>query len=292
MDGSEFRCPVNGCQKELRRLQVMHFRYKHGCDPVEWVNEQYGSELKDEYSAGKGCYVIAEEHEWLSSEMVKEIVNTRSHQESVTGENNPMKRERVAKQFTGEDNPAKRPAVREKISNASEGRTHSEEAREKISKKNTGNTINEEHRKAVSEASSKMDRSYMQTEEYSQALSRSLKGREPTYPKPYEVDEIPHMVRSSWEEETAKLLTQNGIEYDYEERFELSDRAYYPDFVTEEFVIEVKGFSNERSVTKAIDFMNEFSSYTYVIVGDEIPCDIHIPWEKKEKLIEVVADDG
>lgn len=288
---SGFECPVDGCDKELSKLQVMHFRSGHDCDPAEWVERQYGSEIWNEYESGQGCYTIAEEYEWLSSDMVDEIVDTRGHRESVTGENNPMKRDDVVNQFVGENNPAKRPSVQEKIRQANTGRTMSEEAKQKISKKNTGNEISEEHRKAVSESSATMDRSYMQTEAYRQALSESLKGREPTYPTPYEVDELSHHVRSSWEEKIGLLLVDEGIRYDYEPEFKLSASSYYPDFVVGTHVVEVKGWSNERSVRKAKNFMNEFPSCTYIVVGEKIPCDVHIAWERREELLELINND-
>lgn len=286
-----FVCPVSGCEKELSRLQVMHFRSAHDCDPSEWVATRHGTEIREVYSTGRGSYSIAREYEWLSPEMVTTVVDTRTHEESVSGEANPMRRDGVVSQFQGDTNPAKDPKVRERISEALTGRTHDESTKRKISRKNTGNTINEEHRKAVSEAASSIDRSYMQTEEYSQALSEALKGREPTYPTPYTVDELSHEVRSSWEEDIGKLLTENDIDYKYEPEFKLSEASYYPDFVTETSAIEVKGFASDRSVTKAEQFLEEYPSFTYVVIGDELPCDIHIPWEDRSRVVGV-AEDG
>lgn len=285
-----FVCPVSGCQKELSRLQVMHFRASHGCDPSEWVEERYGPELEEKYDSGVGSYAIASDYDWLTPDMVCEVVDTRSHEDAVSSDNNPMKRAEVAEQFRGEENPAKRPDVREKISAAVSGFTHSQEAKEKISRKNTGNEISDQQRQKISEASSNRDTSYMQTEEYSEALSEALTGREPTYPTPYDVDELSHSVRSSWEEEIAMRLTENEIQYVYEEEFELSVGSYYADFVVDEFVIEIKGFANERSVKKATAFIDEYRDYTYVVVGDKIPCDVHIPWEERDELLEVITD--
>jgi hypothetical protein len=287
---SGFTCPVQDCEKELSRLQVMHFRSAHDCDPIEWVEEQYGSEIREKYAAKSGSYTIADEYEWLSSDMVCGIVETRTHYQAIAGDNNPMKRDEIAAQFTGDDNPAKRPGVRKKLREASTGRTLSDAAKEKIAQKNRGNKVGEEHRQKIAAGASKRDTSYMQTEAYSRALSEGLKGREPTYPTPYEVDELTHRVRSSWEEEIAKLLVENEIAYAYEEEFQLSIGSYYPDFVGDSFVIEVKGFSNERSVEKATYFMKEFPSYTYVVVGDEIPFDVHIPWERREEILEVLSN--
>ena len=305
---SSFICPVGDCEKQLSRLQIMHFRSTHDCEPVEWVNSEYGSEIREQYASGSGSYTIAEKYEWLSSDMVCEFVETRSRGEALEGENNPMKRDDVASQFSGENNPAKRPEVREKLRKSAKGNTHCElprptalgptrpslvavgascfcvgtcirrghsgsrlrrrfpftggsecptptastlghnrrctllvafeqrrtrgeclttlfdrrgskampyngsedddgrcipsllapsalaeegglapcttqakQTKEKISRKNSGNVVSEAHREKISEAASNRDASYMQTEEYSRALSESLKGREPTY---------------------------------------------------------------------------------------------------------------
>lgn len=288
---SGFTCPVEGCTKELSRLQVMHFRSAHERDPVDWVRDRYGDEIRELYATGNGSYTVAAEYEWLSSDMVCDVVETRTHEDAISGDRNPMKRNDVVDQFTGEDNPAKRPAVREKLREASTGRTHSDETKEKISLKNSGNEVSEAHREKIAAAAANRDTSYMQTEAYSQALSDALKGREPTYPTPYEVDGISHYVRSSWEEEIAKLLSENDVPYVYEPEFELSIGSYYPDFVVASSVLEVKGFSSERSVRKAEAFMSEFSDYTYVVVGDEIPCDVHVPWESNSDVLEVLDDD-
>lgn len=291
MTMSSFVCPVADCPKELSRLQVMHFRSKHDCDPFEWVENQYGAMIQEMYDSGMGSYAIASEYEWLSPDMVCRIVETRTPQEALTGEINPMKRDGVIEQFTGEENPAKSRAVRDKISKALTGHTMSEEAKRKISKKNSGNNVSPEHREKIAQAASNRDTSYMQTEQYRNALSKALQGREPTYPTPYEVDSLSHHVRSSWEEDVAKLLIDNDIDYEYEREFELSIGSYYPDFLVGTVVIEVKGFSTERSIEKASAFREEYPNYTYLVIGDEIPCDVHISWENRSEMLEVLEDE-
>jgi hypothetical protein len=181
--------------------------------------------------------------------------------------------------------------IRKKISEAVTGHTLSDESRQKISDKNTGNEISAEHRRAVSRAASQRDTSYMQTEKYSKAVSEGLKGREPTHPTPYEVQELSHKVRSSWEETVGKQLSRCGLQYEYEQVFDLPSGAYYADFVSDPYVIEVKGWATERSVTKAREFMDSYPQYTYVVVGDELPCDVHVPWDRRDELSEVVGDE-
>lgn len=285
-----FTCPVEECDNELSRLQVMHFRAQHGCDPVDWVTEYYGQQLREMYSTGVGSYSIADEYEWLSSDMVCEVVETRSHVQSLEGKNNPMRRKNVVKQFVGANNPSNRPDIREKIRVAVTGHTLSPEAKQKISEKNKGNVISKEHREAISKAASEMDRSYMQTSSYRNALSNALKGHAPTYPKPYEVEELGHSVRSSWEEAIGRLLVMGNFEYEYEHEFELSIGSYYPDFKVENIIIEVKGFATERSILKAEAFMKEFPRFYYVVIGDYIPCHHHLSWEERRRLPEVMSD--
>lgn len=287
---SKFTCPVEGCERKLTKLQLFHFRATHGCDPVEWVEEHFGEEIRNLYATGMGSYAIEREYEWLSRGMVLKLVDARSREKSLTGDNNPMKRPDIVVQFLGDSNPAKRPEVREKIRKATIGHPVSKETREKISRKNSGRTISEEQRKAISRSASKMDKSYMQTPEYRQKLSEALTGRAPTYPTPYQPDELSHSVRSSWEEEIGNLLNAWGFSYDYEKEFKLSIGSYYADFVVDHNVIEVKGFRNERPIAKANVFLNEFPSFTYIVVGDLIPCDIHIDWEDRKQLKEILAD--
>lgn len=267
-------------------MQVMHFRSAHGCDPVEWVNNEYGAKLNTMYLNGLGISIIADEYKWLKPDMVLNIIDSRGHQESLRGDNNPMNRTAVAENFTGEDNPSNRPAVRDKISEALDGHEVSEETRQKISETNTGNEISQEHREAIAEAA-EADRSYTQTEEYRQKLSEALKGRAPTFPEPYGVEELSHMVRSSWEEALGELLCDENINYNYEQEFELSDGSYYPDFTVVREVIEVKGWAKERAVEQVERFMELFPSYRYIVVGTELPCDIHILWEYRKELREV-----
>lgn len=105
------------------------------------------------------------------------------------------------------------------------------------------------------------------------------------------VEELGHNVRSSWEKEVGLLLTENNIEYGYEEEmFNLKDGCrYVPDFILSECVIEVKGRVFGKAKEKAKLFM-ERSDKCYIVVGTEIPCDVHISYQNREDLIEVVVE--
>lgn len=103
---------------------------------------------------------------------------------------------------------------------------------------------------------------------------------------------LDHIVRSTWELQVANLLNDYEIEYEYEgiEINWVDDRIYTPDFVTEDYVIEVKGRlyeSNEREKARAA--MSELDNCEYVVVGTELPSDIHIPWEDRDSLVELFS---
>lgn len=96
-------------------------------------------------------------------------------------------------------------------------------------------------------------------------------------------DHLEHPVRSTWELETADILVDHSIDYEYE-NFVVpygDDRTYTPDFVTENYVIEVKGaiYSNEKQKARAA--LEYLDGRDYVVVGseeacEELPADHHI----------------
>jgi hypothetical protein len=103
-----------------------------------------------------------------------------------------------------------------------------------------------------------------------------------------EVEETGHKVRSSWEEKIDLMLYQAGVGYEYEPGpFDVPGRKYYPDFRVGNIIIEVKGkvWDEERVLSKANGFMSSYPEYTYMVVGERIPCDEHISWESREDLL-------
>lgn len=107
------------------------------------------------------------------------------------------------------------------------------------------------------------------------------------------VAETGHTVRSSWEKEIDLMLYNNDIDFGYEdERFEFEsvEMTYLPDFIIDEQIIEVKGWADDRSVERAKQFIKEYSQYQYIVVGDEMPCDVHIEWDNREKLMGVLNE--
>lgn len=106
-------------------------------------------------------------------------------------------------------------------------------------------------------------------------------------------DHLDHTVDSVYEIKIADILLDIGVEYK-NEGIEISydtGRTYRPDFVTNNYVIEVKGedwgMVYDKQVTdkqKAEAAMNALDKCEYVVVGTELPADIHIPWENREAV--------
>lgn len=175
------------------------------------------------------------------------------------------------------DNPAKRPEVRQKISrkqrgqeNSFHGETHTEKALQKISDASSGENnplfgVTGEDHPAYGNVS---------------GLKRE------------HVEATGHTVRSLWEKEIDLMLYHAEINYEYEpETFELSpELTYTPDFIVEDIVIEVKGWPDDISKKRAEKFLQEFPEYTYIVVGNEIPCDIFIAWAERENLVNVLSE--
>ena len=104
-------------------------------------------------------------------------------------------------------------------------------------------------------------------------------------------DHLNHLVRSTWELEVAELLVDASVDYEYES-LEISygeGSTYTPDFVTAQYVIEVKGhlYEPEKVIKKARAAVTDLDNRQYVAVGTAIPADIHIPWENRNQITEM-----
>lgn len=193
--------------------------------------------------------------------------------ESLQGEQNPWYG------VTGEDHP--RYGVSFELD---------EESREKLSK-SLKETYEEDPTKHSMYGRTGEDHplyGYEWSEEQLQKLSEALRGQVPGRSRPRQVIKTRNIVRNGWEAAVDIILHDAGFDYTYEDlSFELSERTYTPDFVVEDIVIEVKGMVWENDETKASEFMDRYD-YTYLVVGSELPCDVHLPWKKREKLPEVI----
>ena len=113
-------------------------------------------------------------------------------------------------------------------------------------------------------------------------------------------DHLDHKVRSGWELNIANLLTYHDIRYEYES-IEIpwgDGSTYIPDFITEEYVIEVKGvfYPDNFLVEKAEAALDTLDDREYIViavdrVGERIPCDIHISWdEREERIVDILKN--
>lgn len=204
--------------------------------------------------------------------------------------------EKLSEKLEGENNPMAGGHSQEsieKIREASIGRTHTEETKRKISEANEGNSLTEETKSQISETlkgktEGEKNAMYGVTGEDHPAYGNSRRGSEKYYSEEYG-----HIIRSSWEEKIANLLSTNDIDYEYEDvTFYYDEFTYTPDFFVGEYVIEVKGFADARSKGQASMFMEVNSDeYEYIVLSEEkMPCDIHIKWKNKERLLEVIDE--
>jgi len=109
-------------------------------------------------------------------------------------------------------------------------------------------------------------------------------------------DYLDHEVRSQNELQIADLLIDIGIAYEYESIvIEYADgRKYTPDFVTDEYVIEIKGINfgeiyNKAATAeeKAEAALDQLDAREYVVIGIELPADIYIPWDERATIREL-----
>lgn len=104
------------------------------------------------------------------------------------------------------------------------------------------------------------------------------------------IERLGHKVRSEWELAVADVLVDMGIEYKYESlTIQLpNDKKYTPDFVTNNFVIEVKGqLLNDDERYKARQTMKIIDDKEYIVVGTKLPSDYHIPFENRDQLRDI-----
>jgi hypothetical protein len=177
-----------------------------------------------------------------------------------------------------------------------------QEVSEQLSEAHTGKTLSEEHKQKVSEGLKEYYEDHdgpwkgvtgEDAPRYGSTPSEETRQKirengSPGRREAFTVDETGHTVKSGWEAEVDKMLHSADISYEYEPVFELSDRRYYPDFQTRDIVIEVKGWVTDMCEERAKRFIDENPDLTYVVVGSEIPHDIHIEWNNRKKLMEVV----
>ncbi|QAU13523.1 hypothetical protein EKH57_12830 [Halorubrum sp. BOL3-1] len=114
--------------------------------------------------------------------------------------------------------------------------------------------------------------------------------------KKYDPEHLDHIVRSTWEIDVAEMLLNADIDYEYES-MEISygnGRTYTPDFVTNKYVIEVKGhlYDRHQVIQKAKAAMDQLNEREYIVIGTEIPANIHIPWDIRYEFLGLLEKSG
>lgn len=103
------------------------------------------------------------------------------------------------------------------------------------------------------------------------------------------VEETGHKVRGSWEKEIDLMLHKSSFTYEYEPKaFKIKNKTYTPDFKVNDNIIEVKGRVFDTCELRAKNFISMYPEYTYIVIGSELPCDIHIEWNKRDTLIDIL----
>jgi len=178
------------------------------------------------------------------------------------------------KSMEGEDNPNKDPERRKKIS----------ETMKKVHREGLGEYGRRDDEWMMENVIEKRDDGYLY--EGNSVIDDHL------ISEPETVEETGHTVRSSWEKKVDIMLHESDVEYGYEpRRFDIGGRKYMPDFVVGDNVIEVKGYVDGKAANKAEMFMESYPNLRYIVVGSEIPCDVHIPWEDREELISELMEE-
>jgi hypothetical protein len=113
----------------------------------------------------------------------------------------------------------------------------------------------------------------------------------------YVPDHLDHKVRSTDEEEIADIRINENAEYEYEPEPSVcesgTDRTYTPDFVTDQYVIEVKEYAYDNEAEEAKIAIEQSTDKQYVVIqdnGSELPADRHIQWDEREKLRQVLSN--
>ncbi|QSW99107.1 NUMOD3 domain-containing DNA-binding protein [Haloterrigena alkaliphila] len=278
--------------------------------------------FKNEYGIGVHLVRYCEKSTGTQVELGRDLISGENHPMKGREMSEEAKR-KIGEASSGREMPEK---TKRKISESLKGHEVSEETRQKISESLQGEqnpwygVTGENHpRYGVSfeldeESREKLSKSLKETYEEDptkhsmygrtgedhplygyewsevqlQKLSEALRGQVPGRSRPRQVIKTRNIVRNGWEAAVDIISHDAGFDYTYEDlSFELSERTYTPDFVVEDIVIEVKGMVWENDETKANEFMDRHD-YTYLVVGSELPCDVHLPWKKREKLPEVI----
>ena len=128
------------------------------------------------------------------------------------------------------------------------------------------------------------------SDETKEKISNSLKGREASTTKWMYDEELGHFTRSNWERVLGRELVSKGIEYEYEGlEVEMGEGSVYrPDFIIRDLdlIVEVKGrVWKDDAYEKARKCMDQYPDFNYVVLGTELPSDIHFDWDSRDEFL-------
>lgn len=311
---SEVKCPEPGCEYSGPTGHQVS---------VHWsLNDSHSGDLSDHYpdfdtsrregfgdtiaSALEGRERTEEEREAVS-EALKSLDNDEHGgwtSEPLTEEHKEKMSEALSGRTLSEEH-------KKNISESLKGRTHSEDVKRRLSEVNEGKTLSEETKSKISKTNVERWEQMAEEErrkvgenisqglkEYWQSLSaEEFEEKHPGIPcDSFYSEELGHMVRSRWEEAVGLVLEEAEVDYGFEVKyFDLDEMRYLPDFFVSDSIIEVKGPVSDRDIRKAELFMKQYPEYTYIVVGSQIPSDVHIDVsgtddieDKSSRILEVL----
>lgn len=268
------------CGEEFKRINDSHLQ-KHGISESEY-KEKFPNSL-----------LMEEEVREKYSKNARRILKNNSNFGFDKGKSNPgHNRSREHQEKLNQ-------SIREGFENGREvwNKGETKETNEKVkeqaeSLKNYERT--EEHCKAISEAK-KGNKIWGGSRP--EAAKWAFKGSKhrPTYPKPYLVEKLNYKVRSSYEEEVGLILKENSIPHNYEgTTIEFDGKTVTFDFeiIKNKLYVETKGYFPDWQKKRYKKFRKIHPEITLIIVGGtnnpEDVCDIHLDWEEREGLPEIL----
>lgn len=110
------------------------------------------------------------------------------------------------------------------------------------------------------------------------------------------VDKTGHKVASGWEEEVDLMLHESDMEYEYEgETFSIEDTWNTPDFVSDDWILEVKspaGYRDKERLDMVGEYLRDEVDREYIILGKDVdmPCNKFVEWEDRRDIISILTD--
>lgn len=111
-----------------------------------------------------------------------------------------------------------------------------------------------------------------------------------------EIEETGHTVASDWEAEIDIMLHKSELEYEYEgETFTIRDTWNTPDFISDEWILEVKspaGYRDKERLDMVGEYLRDEEDREYIILGEDVdmPCNRFVEWENRDNILSILSD--